>query len=91
VRRVLPKDCALDGELLAVRDGKSQFSALLEGLGHGGDFQFVAFDLVELNGEDLSTLPLRERRDRLMAALPEGPRCICTNLQTDALGVLKTG
>jgi ATP-dependent DNA ligase len=33
----LPKDCSIDGEVLALRDGKPEFSALLERLGRRAD------------------------------------------------------
>jgi ATP-dependent DNA ligase len=84
----LPEDCSLDGELLAVRDGKPEFSALLERLGRrvGSEVQFLAFDLLELKGEDLSALSLRERRSRLESTVPEdGP--ICATVQTEMLEV----
>jgi ATP-dependent DNA ligase len=85
---ILPEDCCLDGELVGLRDGKPQFSALLERLGRRVDcqVQFVAFDLLELEGEDLSALPLRERRGRLEDIVPEGSP-ISATVQTDAVGL----
>jgi ATP-dependent DNA ligase len=82
----LPQGCSLDGELLALRDGKPEFSTLLERLGRRLDcqIQFVAFDLLSLEGEDLSALPLRERRRLLVSTVPGGgPKCV--TLQTGEL------
>jgi ATP-dependent DNA ligase len=86
----LPDECSLDGELLGLRDGKPEFSALLERLGRrvGHKVHFVAFDLLELRGEDLSALPLTERRSRLEGIVPEGGP-ISATVQTDALGVAR--
>jgi ATP-dependent DNA ligase len=82
----LPEDCSLDRELLGLRDGKPEFSALLERLGRrvGSPVQFVAFDLLELEGEDLSALSLRERRSRLKDIVRKGSP-ISATVQTDAV------
>lgn len=68
----LPCDSALiDGEVVAARAGGSPFSALQAALSDGGALVFFAFDLLELDGRDLTPLPLTERRARL-ASLIEG-------------------
>jgi bifunctional non-homologous end joining protein LigD len=63
----LTKGTALiDGELCAFdQKGRTDFSTLKDNLSTGGPLTFFAFDLVEQNGEDLSKLPLVERKDRL--------------------------
>ncbi|MCP4837579.1 MAG: ATP-dependent DNA ligase [Phycisphaera sp.] len=71
----LPSDAVIDGEILAVdgdrplpfsvlqrRIGKTSVEPLLFG---GTPIAFVAFDLLEESGQDLRSLPLRERRNRL--------------------------
>ncbi len=69
--------CLIDGEIIAPdKDGNPDFS-LLQGVlkrGHGsqapGDrLEFHAFDLIELDGEDLTGLPNIERKERLEALL----------------------
>src|SRR5271163_2684860 len=64
----------LDGELFAVRpDGTTSFSALQ---GHGdtpAELVYFAFDLLHLDGEDLTRLPLLERKARLEALLSGAP------------------
>ncbi|MFN3892445.1 MAG: DNA ligase D [Beijerinckiaceae bacterium] len=57
----------IDGEAVVFAgNGLSDFPALVESLkrGHGG-VALAAFDLLHLNGDDLRTLPLIERKKRL--------------------------
>ncbi|WP_394653427.1 DNA ligase D [uncultured Sphingomonas sp.] len=63
----LPVDSALiDGEVVAFKDGKPDFSTLQNAISSGGDgLAMFAFDLLELDGEDLAPRPLVERKDRL--------------------------
>jgi bifunctional non-homologous end joining protein LigD len=70
VAKALPKavkspDCVLDGEVCALdEDGRPSFSAMQQGKA-GTTIVYEAFDLLELDGEPLLELPLRERRARL--------------------------
>ncbi len=53
-------------------EGKSSFQALQAALGEGGDADRIiayAFDLLYLDGEDLTKLPLTTRKDKLRALL----------------------
>ena len=62
----------LDGELVALRpDGTSSFHDLQGALGDGrdGGLYFYAFDILHLNGWDLRSAPLIERK-RVLEALP---------------------
>lgn len=69
----------IDGEIVAYdKDGNPSFSALQQVLkrGHGAEsgampLHFFAFDLLELNGEDLRMLPQIERTERLEALLAQ--------------------
>ncbi|WP_271299675.1 DNA ligase D [Sphingomonas sp. CV7422] len=71
----LPVDSALiDGEIVAFKDGKPDFSTLKDAIASGGDMTLCAFDLLALNGEDLTPLTTIERKDRLRAILRDGPR-----------------
>lgn len=76
----LPRDCVLDGELLAWRDGDAPlaFTALqtrIQRLKPGAKtladtpVRMQAYDLLELDGEDLRERPLSERRALLEALL----------------------
>jgi bifunctional non-homologous end joining protein LigD len=62
----------IDGEIVAI-DGhsRSNFSMLKTGIAAGLPLTFYAFDLLELNGEDLSDGPLLRRKERLEALLGE--------------------
>jgi bifunctional non-homologous end joining protein LigD len=64
--RDLPADNALiDGEAVVFRpDGHSDFAALRTRAG-GERAAFVAFDLLNLDGEDFRQRPLEERREAL--------------------------
>jgi len=66
----------LDGELVAfAEDGRTDFSSLQEAIGEGGDLAFFAFDLMEIEGEDVTGEKLTERKARLkklLAPLPKG-------------------
>ena len=56
-------DAILDGEIVCLDgEGRSQFNDLLH---RRGQPAFYAFDLLWLNGRDLRTLPLVERKKHL--------------------------
>ena len=72
-RSVRSPDCVLDGEVVAVgRDGRATFSAMQQGK-EGTTYLYLAFDLLELEGEPLVDLPLVERRARLAELLDARP------------------
>jgi bifunctional non-homologous end joining protein LigD len=62
----------IDGELVVVKpDGKTDFQALQNALKNGKNvnLQLYAFDLIYLDGHDLSRTPLLERKEALAALL----------------------
>ena len=65
----------LDGELCGVRpDGVTSFEIMQQvSDSGGGHLTYFAFDLLELNGEDVARLPLVERKARLAALLKKPP------------------
>ncbi|SMH29822.1 DNA ligase D [Mesorhizobium australicum] len=69
--RSLTKGSALiDGEIVAIdSQGRTNFSMLKTGIAAGLPLKFYAFDLLELNGLDLSSRPLIERKERLAELL----------------------
>jgi len=68
----LPGSALIDGEIVAFKHGKPDFSSLQEALSNGGEgLTLFAFDLLEGEGEDLTKLPQLARKERLRA-LVEG-------------------
>ena len=70
IRQRLKVDAILDGEIVVLDEfRRSQFNDLLF---RRGVLFFYAFDLLSLNGEDLRTLPLIERKARLRKLIRRG-------------------
>ncbi|MGH8201297.1 MAG: DNA ligase D [Steroidobacteraceae bacterium] len=73
-------DCLIDGEAVALnRSGVSDFSALQAALSAGRESALVlfAFDFMFLEGRDLRSLPLEQRKEALakvLQSLPAGSR-----------------
>ncbi|WP_354038812.1 DNA ligase D [Devosia sp. UYZn731] len=62
----------LDGEIVAIdKAGRTNFSMLKTGIGAGIPLKFYAFDLLEKDGEDLTALPLIERKAILESLIGE--------------------
>jgi bifunctional non-homologous end joining protein LigD len=59
------KTALIDGEIVAFKDGKPDFSTLKDAISNAGDMTFFAFDLLQIDGEDLTALPNIARKDRL--------------------------
>jgi bifunctional non-homologous end joining protein LigD len=55
----------IDGEAVAFKNGKPNFSALQDAIANGGDMTLFAFDLLEHDGEDIAALPNIQRKERL--------------------------
>ncbi len=74
----LPVDTALiDGEIVAFKDGRPDFSTLKDAIGAGGNMTLFAFDLLQHDGEDLTALATLARKERLRALVPGGdPRLL---------------
>jgi bifunctional non-homologous end joining protein LigD len=73
----LPAGTVLDGEVVAVRDGQFEFTALAgtaasRRMRHVA-VSYVAFDVLAEAGADLRRLPLSERWERLLALLDGAP------------------
>ena len=67
--RLTKGSALLDGEICAFKDGRTDFSTLKDALSTGGDLVYFVFDLLEQDGEDLTKLPLIERKTRLRKLL----------------------
>jgi bifunctional non-homologous end joining protein LigD len=68
------RSALLDGEAVVLDEqGRSSFQSLQNALkGAPAAIDYIAFDLLELDGEDLTGLPLIERKTRLKGLLPDG-------------------
>ncbi|NIJ65525.1 bifunctional non-homologous end joining protein LigD [Sphingomonas leidyi] len=67
----LPGPALIDGEIVAFKGGRPDFSTLQEVLsrGDGEGLTMFAFDLLEADGEDLAKRPQLARKERLRALL----------------------
>jgi bifunctional non-homologous end joining protein LigD len=87
-------DLIIDGEIAALdAEGRSSFQ-LLQSYDSGGErppLLFYAFDLLRLEGTDLTSLPLEERRTLLQKLMPGSSSVIkfSESLQGDARRLLK--
>jgi bifunctional non-homologous end joining protein LigD len=63
----------IDGEAVAFKDGRPDFSTLKNAIGTGGDTVLMAFDLLEQDGTDLTGLSTLERKERLRSLLTDSP------------------
>ena len=69
--RLSARAALIDGEVVVVDpQGKTDFQALQSAIkGEPARLEFYAFDLLHLDGDDLTQLPLVERKDKLSALL----------------------
>ena len=85
----LPDDTVLDGELLAYRDGRPLAFSMLQtriqrtapDRAHidAAPVVFMAYDLLEHEGEDIRPRPFSERRAMLESLLPTRARRLCAS------------
>jgi len=73
-RSIDARSALIDGEIVRLDDkGSTSFSALQQAIGEGGrGLTLFVFDLLELDGEDVSRLPNIERKQRLASLIGEG-------------------
>lgn len=87
------RSAAIDGEVVALDDkGMPSFSKLQKAIKGGGELVFFAFDLLELDGADLTSRPLLERKAKLkplIAAVGE-PLLYSDHIHGDGEQVLAT-
>jgi bifunctional non-homologous end joining protein LigD len=85
----------LDGELIVTDpNGRSDFSLLQHILEQKrlDELQLCIFDALFLDGEDLRDLPLKQRKERLDAALaklPSGPLRLADQIQSESAELLR--
>jgi ATP-dependent DNA ligase len=87
-RRLRAQSFLIDGEAVVSRpDGLSDFDALRFGR-RAHEVTLAAFDLIELQGEDLRDRPLEQRKHRLAKMLARGGVAITYNEHLDHDGPL---
>ncbi len=64
------RSALIDGEIVAYKNGHPDFSTLKDAISNGGDMTLFAFDLLELDGEDLTDLSNLDRKARLEPLIP---------------------
>lgn len=85
IRALKVKSCTIDGEAIATdADGLSVFSLLRRD--NGGGVILCAFDIVELNGEDLRREPIEARKKVLQRLLKRAPHDLVFNEVFDGDG-----
>lgn len=89
------RDLLLDGEIVALGDGVPSFGALADRMhlrdttrvarmAERNPVTLIAFDLLALDGDDLTRLPLRERRARLEDLRLDAPGPLAAAVQVPA-------
>jgi bifunctional non-homologous end joining protein LigD len=72
VGRLSAKTALLDGEVAAVMpNGITSFQALQNTASAGAKLVYFVFDLLHLDGEDISALPLEQRKEKLRLLIEE--------------------
>ena len=74
-QRLMAKQAVIDGEIVAAdKEGRHSFQALQHRGSHAThQIAFYAFDLLHLDGVDLTQEPIEERRSRLRERLAADP------------------
>jgi bifunctional non-homologous end joining protein LigD len=67
----IKRRCILDGEIIAIANGKSDFHALQMYEERPVKLQYAIFDILSLDGKDLRKKPLIERKKLLKKVLPK--------------------
>lgn len=85
IAKTVAVPCILDGEVFAAdSNGRPDFTSLCNSQGKSGDLQFAAFDVLEVDGVSVTSLPLRMRRQSLMSLVPSSsPKVHSVGQSTD--------
>lgn len=88
--RKLGHDVVLDGEVVVFNEkGIPDFDALQNYNGHNTPLCYCVFDIVWLDGYDLSQLPLTDRKERLRNILSDDPAIRFSESYDDGPGLYK--
>jgi bifunctional non-homologous end joining protein LigD len=87
--RLRCRSCVIDGEVAIVDDeGRAAFNRLQDGPRIKPEAILFAFDLIELNGEDLRREPLLTRKSTLLSLLRGTPHGIVYNEHMEGDGAM---
>lgn len=91
-RRVQAEQAVIDGEIVAVdAQGRPSFQALQHrGTHPTHTIVFYAFDILHLNGEDTTALPLKERRAKLAHVIARSGLLPSLELPGSVVDIVKT-
>lgn len=81
-------NAVLDGEIIVInKKGRADFAALQEWRSEAdGDLRYYLFDLLWLEGIDMTSLPLTERREALKELIPANSELIIFSADFNATG-----
>lgn len=92
------EDLLLDGEAVVMTQGRPAFAQVVDRVHVGAadalraaasrPVSYIVFDLLRLDGLDLTTLPWHQRREALEAILPDSPRWQVPPTYADGPGLL---
>ena len=95
----LPPRCVVDGEIVIARDGALDFEALLQRIHPAASrvnllaaetpASFVAFDLLALGDDDLTSTPFADRRAALVSSLGSAEAPVYVTPATDDVAVAR--
>ena len=81
-------NAVLDGEIVAVDEkGLANFQLLQNWQNNGAALQYFVFDILWLDGKDVTSLPLTERKGILKGLLPANDAIIRYSDEVDAKGI----
>jgi len=66
----IPHRAVLDGEIIALKEGRADFHTLQQYKDNAAPLRYMLFDLLYLDGHDLRTVPLVERKKLLRDLIP---------------------
>jgi ATP-dependent DNA ligase len=82
------RSCVIDGEAIVCDDSGLAVFDLIRRHGTHASAVHCAFDMLELDGEDMRRLPIEERKARLAKLLRGGPSTIVLNEHYDGDGAI---
>jgi bifunctional non-homologous end joining protein LigD len=91
-RRLQVEQAVIDGEIVAVdKQGRPSFQALQHrGTHRDHSIVFYAFDLLHLNGKDMRTMPLEERRTNLVRIINKSGLLLSIVLPGSVTDIVRT-
>lgn len=79
-------DCVLDGEIVALQNGRVDFHALQQYREAPVPLRYAVFDILWLDGIDLRPAPLSERKELLRTVVPENDDVLMVSEHAEEFG-----